>query len=207
MIIKMKWSGFLVSISLGILRRKWWQKLIWNDEWCSYLFRYTSKIRALIGWCCRGCEVNGGSTQRRTESRAREAGGCLKIEGMKIRIKKKKKKKNQEKLSIEAWMKVGGRRERVREVTSISTSTSTRHNKPLSISNGGTMAHFPSLGVAAGHTLQWINPTAATSAIHTFSCRLVMYPDAMCEAGLVRNPVPHAAHTSALSRDSTDHAV
>ena len=46
-------------------------------------------------------------------------------------------------------------RERVREreVTSISTSTNTRHNKPLHL-NRGTMAHFPSLGVAAGHTLQ-----------------------------------------------------
>ena len=68
-------------------------------------------------------------------------------------------------------MIVGGRRERERErereVTSISTSTSTCHNKPLHL-HRGNMAHFPSLGVAAGHTLQWINPTAATSAIHTF---------------------------------------
>lgn len=66
-------------------------------------------------------------------------------------------------------MIVGGRREREREKEREMTSiyTSTRHNKPLHLKQG-TMAHFPSLGVAAGHTLQWINPTAATSAIHTF---------------------------------------
>ena len=41
----------------------------------------------------------------------------------------------------------------------------------------------------------------------TLSCRLVMFPDAMCEAGLVRNHVPHAARTYIWSRDSTHHAV
>lgn len=52
-------------------------------------------------------------------------------------------------------MIVGGRRERMREqeVTSIFTYTSTRQNNPLHL-NQGIMARFPSLGVAAGHTLQ-----------------------------------------------------
>lgn len=35
----------------------------------------------------------------------------------------------------------------------------------------------------------------------TLSCRLVMYPDAMCEAGLVRNHAPHAVPTSVWSCD------
>lgn len=35
----------------------------------------------------------------------------------------------------------------------------------------------------------------------TLSCRLVMYPDATCESGLVRNHVPHAAQISVRSRD------
>lgn len=89
----------------------------------------------------------------------REARGCLKIEDRRMRIKKGETKYR--------GMKDSGMEVREREVTSISTSTSTRHNKPLHL-NQGAMAHFPSLGVAASHTLHWINPTAATSAIDTF---------------------------------------
>lgn len=99
------------------------------------------------------------------EERRQKREAWLKIEDRRMRISKKERK---EKLSLEAWMIVGGRRERMREqeVTSIFTYTSTRQNNPLHL-NQGIMARFPSLGVAAGHTLQWINLTAATSAIHT----------------------------------------
>lgn len=99
----------------------------------------------------------------------REAWGWLKIEDRRMRISKKERKKGETKFrGLNDSGREARERERMREqeVTSIFTYTSTRQNNPLHL-NQGIMARFPSLGVAAGHTLQWINPTAATSAIHT----------------------------------------
>lgn len=53
------------------------------------------------------------------------------------------------------------------KVTSITKSTSTHHRKLLHLRRA-TMAHFPSLEVAVGRTLQWIKSTASTSTSHTF---------------------------------------
>lgn len=73
-----------------------------------------------------------------------------------MRISKKERKKGETKFrGLNDSGREARERERMREqeVTSIFTYTSTRQNNPLHL-NQGIMARFPSLGVAAGHTLQ-----------------------------------------------------
>ena len=64
------------------------------------------------------------------------------------------------------------------------------HHGTFPVTGGGSRPH---IAVNQSNCCNLRNPH--------FSCRLVMHPDAMCEAGLLRNRVPHAAHTSVGSRD------